>query len=121
MRKYFPKRPSGAPLHTFLKLYDVPAGFITPFFEAVYWFICGRRRVAIARYRMICLVLPTDRPKSVRNRCVIEVLGGIFYNVTIRFGFFCGCRGFCNRTESDLFLFLPYQTMFSLTDAQNML
>ena len=22
------------------------------------------------------------------------------------FGFFCGCRGFCHRTESDLFLFL---------------
>ena len=22
------------------------------------------------------------------------------------FGFFCGCRGFCQRTESDLFLFL---------------
>ena len=29
----------------------------TPFFEAVYCFICGRRRVAVARYRMICLVL----------------------------------------------------------------
>ena len=22
------------------------------------------------------------------------------------FGLFCGCRGFCHRTESDLFLFL---------------
>ena len=26
-------------------------------FEAVYCFICGRRRVAVARYRIICLVL----------------------------------------------------------------
>ena len=26
-------------------------------FETVYCFICGRRRVAVARYRMICLVL----------------------------------------------------------------
>ena len=24
------------------------------------------------------LVTPTDRPKSVRNRCVIEVFGGVF-------------------------------------------
>ena len=57
MRNYFPKRPSGAPLHTLSKLYDVPVGFVTPpYFEAVYCFICGRRRVALARYRTICLV-----------------------------------------------------------------
>ena len=37
MRNYFPKRPSGAPLHTLSKLYDVPVGFVTPpYFEAVY-------------------------------------------------------------------------------------
>ena len=30
MRNYFPKRPSGAPLHTLSKLYDVPVGFVTP-------------------------------------------------------------------------------------------
>ena len=29
MRNYFPKRPSGAPLHTLSKLYDVPVGFVT--------------------------------------------------------------------------------------------
>ena len=28
--------------------------------------------------------------------------------VTLLFGFFCGCRGFCHMTESDLFLFLLY-------------
>ena len=38
MRNYFPKRPSGAPLHTLSKLYDVPVGFVAPppYFEAVY-------------------------------------------------------------------------------------
>ena len=58
MRNYFPKRPSGAPLHILSKLYDVRVGFVPPpYFEAVYCFICGRRRVAVARYRMICLVI----------------------------------------------------------------
>ena len=28
-----------------------------PYFEAEYCSLCGRRRVAVARYRMICLVL----------------------------------------------------------------
>ena len=53
----------------------------------------------------VAIVTPTDRPKSVRNRCVIEILVP-FYVVTLFFGFFFGCRGFCDRTESDLFLFL---------------
>ena len=53
------------------------------------------------------LSLPqTDRPKSVCNRCVIEVFGGVLCVVTLLFGYFCQCRGFCHRTESDLFLFL---------------
>ena len=37
---------------------------------------------------------PTDRPKSVRNRCVIEVFGGVFYVVTLLFGFFVGVGAF---------------------------
>ena len=51
------------------------------------------------------LVTPTDRPKSVRNRCVIEVFDGV---CVLSFGFriFCWYRGFCHRTESDLLLFL---------------
>ena len=57
MRNYFPKRPSGATRHTLSKLYDVPVCFAVLSIEAVYYFICGRRRVAVARYRMICLVL----------------------------------------------------------------
>ena len=41
MKNYFPKRPSGAPLHTLSKFYDGPVGFVTPppYFEAVYCFI----------------------------------------------------------------------------------
>ena len=40
------------------KLYDVPVLFLFPTsFEAVYCYICGRRRVAVARYWMICLVI----------------------------------------------------------------
>ena len=31
MRNYFPKLPSGAPLHTSSKLYDSPVGFVAPF------------------------------------------------------------------------------------------
>ena len=58
MRNYYPKRPSGALLHTLSKLYDVPVEFLPPppYVEAVYCFICGCRRVAVALYRMICLV-----------------------------------------------------------------
>ena len=54
----------------------------------------------------VTAVTPTDRPKSVRNLCVIEVFGGVFYVVTMLFGLFCECRGFCHRTESELFLFV---------------
>ena len=51
-------------------------------------------------------VTPTDRPKSVRNRCVIKVFWWRFYVVTMLFGISCGCMGVCHRTESDLFLFV---------------
>ena len=75
-----------------------------PLFEAEYCLFCCRRRVAVAGYRIICLVLPTDRPKSVRNRCVIEVFGCV---CVLSFGFriFCWYRGFSHRTGSDLLLF----------------
>ena len=46
------------------------------------------------------VVNPTDRPKSVRYRCVIEVSG-----VRLLFRIFCGCRGFSHRIESDVFFF----------------
>ena len=53
----------------------------------------------------MAVVTPADRPKSVRNRCVIEVFGGVLCVVTLLFGFFCRCKGFCHGAESDLFLF----------------
>ena len=52
-------------LYTWSKLYDVHVSVVnTPSFEAVYCFICGRRRVAVARYRMIRLVLLKVYSKS---------------------------------------------------------
>ena len=54
----------------------------------------------------VAVVTPTDRPKSVRNRCLIELFCGVVCVVTLPFWHFCWCRGFCHRTESDLFLFL---------------
>ena len=42
----------------------------------------------------------TDRPKSVRNRCVIEVLCAVFFCVvTLLFGLFCRWRGFCHTED----------------------
>ena len=54
----------------------------------------------------VAVVTPTDRHKSVRNRCVIELFCGVVCVVTLPFWHFCWCMGFCHRTESDLFLFL---------------
>ena len=52
------------------------------------------------------VVTPTDRPKSVRNRCLFELFCGVVCVVTLPFGHFCWCRGFCHRTGSDLLLFV---------------
>ena len=41
--------------------------------------------------RWVAVVTPTDRHKSVRNRCVIEVFGGDFCVVTLLCWFICGC------------------------------
>ena len=51
-------------------------------------------------------VTPTDRPKSVRNRSVIELFCDAVCVVILPLWHFCWCRGFCHRTESDLSLFL---------------
>ena len=59
----------------------------------------------------VAVVTSTDRPKSVRNRCVIELFCGVVCVVTLPFWHFCWCWGFCHRTESDLFLFL-YTSMY---------
>ena len=56
--------------------------------------------------RWVAVVTPTDCPKSIHNRCVIELFCGVVCVVILPFWHFCWCRGFCHRTESDLFLFL---------------
>ena len=64
-----------------------------------------RNRCVIEVFGGVCVLSSNDRPKSVRNRCVIEVFGGV---CVLSFGFriFCWYRGFCHRTGSDLLLFL---------------
>ena len=54
----------------------------------------------------VAVVTPTDRPKSVRNRCLIELFCGVVCVVALPFGHFCWYRGFCHRTGSDLILFV---------------
>ena len=58
----------------------------------------------------LAVVTPTDRPKSVRNRCLIELFYGVVCVVALPFWHFRGCMGFCNRTESDLLLFVSKQS-----------
>ena len=53
----------------------------------------------------VALVSPTDRPKSVRKRCVIELFVALFVLSLCLYDIAVG-RGFCHRTKSDLFLFL---------------
>ena len=54
----------------------------------------------------VAVVTPTDRPKSVRNCCLIELFCGVVCVVTLPFWHFCWCWGFCHRTGSDLLLFV---------------
>ena len=54
----------------------------------------------------VAVVTPTDRPKSDRDNCVIELFCGVVCVVTLPFWHVCWCRGFCHKTESDLFPFL---------------
>ena len=54
----------------------------------------------------VVVVTPTDRPKSVRNCCLIELFCGFVCVVTLSLWHFCWYRGFCHRTESYLLLFV---------------
>ena len=42
----------------------------------------------------MAIVITTDRPKSVRNRCVIEIFGGVFVLSLCFLDFFVGVRAF---------------------------
>ena len=54
----------------------------------------------------VAVVTPTDRPKSVRNCCLIELFCSVVCVVTLPFWHFWWWRGFCHRTGSDLLLFV---------------
>ena len=59
----------------------------------------------------VAVVTPTDRPMSVRNCCLIELVCGVVCVVTLPFWHFCWCRGFCHMTGSDLLLFVWTSTV----------
>ena len=54
----------------------------------------------------VTVVTPTGRPKSVRNRCVIEVLVTFYVLSRCFLDFSLGVRAFVIGPSSDLFLFL---------------
>ena len=88
------------------------------FLSVSFWLhgCCGSGKVGpvnqVNHTSWVTVVTPTDRPKSVRKRCVIEHFFGVVCVVTLPFWHFFWCRGFCHRTESDLFLFLLYLQCF---------
>ena len=114
---------------TCIDFYDLSAGgglFVCCLFKEVYlqiFNVCPFDYTAIAgsgtvgpvnqvNYNSwVAVVTPTDHPKSVRNRCVIGLFCGVVCVVTLPFWHFCWCRGFCHRTESDLFLFLLHTNL----------
>ena len=75
---------------------------ITRLLQRVGWWACK----PVNHKSWMAVVTPTDRPRLVRNRCLIELFCGIVCVVTLPFWHFCWCRGFCHRTESDLLLFV---------------
>ena len=94
--------------------------YLQIFKRVSFWLHCccgeweGWARKPVNHTSWVAVVTPTDRPKSVRNRCVIELFCDVVYVVILPFWQFCWCRGFCHRTESDLFLFL-FQRNFNIT------
>ena len=85
-----------------------------PFYTAV----AGSGKVGLVNQvnhtSWVAVVTPTDRPKSIRNRCVIELFCVVVCVVTLTLWHVRWCMGFCHRTESDLSLFLSYDTLWLL-------
>ena len=79
------------------------------------WLVGRWVRKPVNHTSWVAVVTPTDRHKSVRNRCLIELFCGVVCVVTLPFWHLCWCRGFCHRTESDLFLFFLEKTVKSKT------
>ena len=63
------------------------------------------------------LVTPSNRPKSVRNRCVIELFGDVFVLSCCPFDSPVGIRAFVMGLSqiSSFFLFLEYFRFYSWT------
>ena len=53
------RKGGGCTASYFVKIIGVPFGFVNPLFWGLEELFCGRRRVAVARYRMMCLVILT--------------------------------------------------------------
>ena len=66
--------------------------------------------------RWVALVTHTDRPKSVRNRCVIEIFGGVCVLSRCFLGFSVGVRSFVIElgqiSSFSLPLFIPCDKTF---------
>ena len=61
----------------------------------------GRRaRKLVNHTSWVAVVTPTDRPKSVRNCCLIKLFCGVVCVDTLPLWHFCWYRGFCHRTGS---------------------
>ena len=69
----------------------------------------------------VAVVTPTDRPKSVRNCCLIELFCDVVCVATLPLWHFCWYRGFCHRTGSDLLLFLFIFLNFEVKQCANIL
>ena len=62
----------------------------------------------------MAIVIPTYRPKSVRNRCVIEVFGGVFVLSLCFLDFFVGVGAFVIGLSKISFFFSSSQnSLFS--------
>ena len=109
----------------FVKMIWWSRWFCNPlWFEAVYCFICGHRRVAVTRYLMICLVLHNtsciavvtrlDHPKSVFNRCVIEMFGNVLVLLLICFCWlFSKYKVLCHLNGSGPYFFYPWLSEYT--------
>ena len=95
-------------------LYDVPVGFVTPapiLRLCIALYICGRRRVAVARYRMICLVIY----KCINYASVSHFDWYVYHNLlsndldhfTLRFFIIIATNGLCSLSDNH-FLFQRY-------------
>ena len=68
----------------------------------------GWARKLVNHTSWVAEVTLTYHPKLVCNCCVIELFCGVVCVVILPFWHFCWYRGFCHRTESDLFPFFLY-------------